>query len=118
VAVVNNHLGTLTGDLDRDGGADVDDQYAVMMNWASALAIAVVSAPDEDNQIGFSGYIYNGETQIYTIRFRHYDAVLGRWIGRDPLGYVDGSNLCEYVGGMPLAALDSLGLFWRGRKRG
>jgi len=36
--------------------------------------------------------------------------VLG-WLQRDPLGYVDGANLYEYCGSMPLISLDPPGLW-------
>jgi hypothetical protein len=35
----------------------------------------------------------------------------GRWIQRDPLGYVDGMGLYEYVRSGPIHAIDSRGLF-------
>jgi hypothetical protein len=47
---------------------------------------------------------------MYTVRFRHYDVGLGRWLERDPLEYIDGMSLYGYVTGAPLNALDPLGL--------
>ncbi|MHC5024161.1 MAG: RHS repeat protein, partial [Planctomycetota bacterium] len=38
---------------------------------------------------------------MYHVRHRVFHAQLGRWLTRDPLGYVDGLNLHEYVGGRP-----------------
>ncbi|MFN5496261.1 MAG: RHS repeat-associated core domain-containing protein, partial [bacterium] len=35
---------------------------------------------------------------------------LGRWLERDPAGYVDGMGLYEYVRGGPIAAVDPSGL--------
>ena len=44
-------------------------------------------------------------------RNRWYDALLGRWVSRDPIGYEGGSNnLYEYVNGMPLGGFDPIGL--------
>jgi RHS repeat-associated protein len=40
------------------------------------------------------------------VRARHYDLTNGRWLQRDPMGYVDGPNLYEAFGGNPLANVD------------
>ena len=39
-----------------------------------------------------------------------YHPTVGRWLQRDPLGYVDGASLYEYCGGMPGVATDPHGL--------
>src|SRR2546427_5282546 len=39
-----------------------------------------------------------------------YDSQLGRWMTRDPLGYVGGSNLYGICGDNPIQRLDPLGL--------
>lgn len=59
-------------------------------------------------------YLYVGrrldeETGWYYYRARHYAPSQGRFIQRDPLGYVDGYNLYEYVKGRPLVLLDPEG---------
>ncbi len=46
----------------------------------------------------------------YHVRNRVYDAAQGRWSRRDPLGYVDGMGLYEYVGGRAVIATDPMGL--------
>ena len=51
----------------------------------------------------------------YLGRMRWYDARLGRWLTRDPAGYVDGLNVYLFVGGNPLMFVDPTGL---ARKRG
>lgn len=40
----------------------------------------------------------------------NYDYSTGRWLQRDPLGYVDGMNLYEYVESNPVKNFDSNGL--------
>jgi len=41
----------------------------------------------------------------------HYDPVQGRWMERDPIGYADGANLYEYVGGSPIGSTDPTGQY-------
>ena len=58
----------------------------------------------------FTGRQLDEETGLYFYRARYYDPVKGRFLQRDPLGYMEGMNLYEYVGGDPLNLLDPLGL--------
>ncbi|MCC5831338.1 MAG: RHS repeat-associated core domain-containing protein, partial [Phycisphaeraceae bacterium] len=62
------------------------------------------------NEILFAGYRYNPETGYYHVRHREYHPMLGRWMQRDPLGYVDGGNLYEYVRSGPVRYVDPRGL--------
>lgn len=59
-------------------------------------------------QRGFTGYRLDEETSLYYARWRMYDPALGRFISRDPLGYVDGSSL--YAAYFAPNALDPWGL--------
>ncbi len=62
------------------------------------------------SEINYCGYRFDPETQLYYVRNRTYNAVLGRWIQRDPIGYAGGINLYEYVGGMACSLMDGSGL--------
>ena len=53
---------------------------------------------------------YDQTVGLYHFPFRSYSPELGRWMQRDPLGYVDGVNMYEYVGSMPTAFGDPTGL--------
>jgi len=105
-------------DINRDGVINSTDLALVGTSaYATALRAGAISAPwlprqplVVDNVIGYAAYTYNVETGLYTVPFRHYDPILGRWIQRDPLGTVDGLNLYAYVGGMPLWMVDPMGL--------
>ena len=68
------------------------------------------SGTDVANEILFCGYRLNPETGLYHVRNRDYHPTLGRWLQRDPLGYVDGMSLYEYVGSAPISDTDALGL--------
>ena len=65
------------------------------------------------NEIIYCGYRLDSESQLYYVRNRTYNAVLGRWIQRDPIGYDGGINLYQVVGSGPVGAVDPNGL---GRK--
>jgi len=54
---------------------------------------ATLAASAVGNQVGFTGRYHDGETQLTYFRARYQDAELGRFVGRDPLGYVNGSSL-------------------------
>ena len=45
------------------------------------------------NAIGFTGRHLDSETDLYYFRARYYDTEQGRFISRDPAGYVDGMGL-------------------------
>jgi RHS repeat-associated protein len=47
---------------------------------------------------------------LYHFRNRDLSPTLGRWMQQDPMGYVDGMNVYEYVSGAPIGALDPSGL--------
>jgi len=60
-------------------------------------------------------YLFQGrrscsETNLYYFRNRYMSPTLGRFMQRDPLGYVDGMSLYEFVGGTPTHRVDAEGL--------
>jgi len=57
-----------------------------------------------------AGRYYDEETGLYWNRFRTYDPDTGRFLQRDPLGYVDGPSLYEYARSDPSLFSDPLGL--------
>jgi RHS repeat-associated protein len=65
---------------------------------------------DEDVQSGYGandiiycGYPYDPETELYYLRKRTYNPVLGRWLQRDPAG---GLNDYDYADGNPAVLTD------------
>jgi RHS repeat-associated protein len=67
----------------------------------------------------FTGREYDAETGLFHYRARTYGPGSGRFYSRDPLGYVDGMNLYQYVNGNPLTYVDPSGLWkvTRGRNK-
>ena len=58
----------------------------------------------------FTGQRLDAETGLYHYKFRQYTPVYGRFLQRDPLGYIDGPSLYEYVMDNPVNNIDPLGL--------
>jgi len=77
-----------------------NDDWTATVSWANS----------KQNEILYCGYRFDPESGLYHVRNRMYDYDLGRWLQRDPKGYVDGMGLYEYVGGCPLSRLDAMGL--------
>jgi len=61
------------------------------------------------NEIIFCGYRYDPETGLYYVRNRTYSTVLGRWLQRDPLQYVNGANTYQFVMSNPVGNVDPTG---------
>jgi RHS repeat-associated protein len=64
-----------------------------------------------NNRLLFTGREWDAECSLFHYRARTYSPTLGRFLSRDPLGYVDGMNLYEYVRGNPLINVDPSGEF-------
>ena len=63
------------------------------------------------NSCTFTGRIYDPEAGLYYYRSRYYSCLLGRFLGRDPIGYWGNSyNLNQYAGVRVLSLLDPFGL--------
>ena len=79
----------------------------------------VVKASGSDyTNVGFTGQridqtlsgLNNGDLEMIYYKNRWYDAETGRFMSHDPLKYIDGMNLYEYIGNSPIMLMDSLGL--------
>ncbi len=61
---------------------------------------------------GFAGGLYDADTGLVRFGFRDYDAEVGRWTAKDPLGFGGGdSDLYGYCEGDPINWMDPEGLF-------
>jgi RHS repeat-associated protein len=59
----------------------------------------------------FTGRQWDDESGIYSYRARYYDAVKGRFLQRDPMGYLVSMNLYEYARSNPPRFVDPYGLW-------
>ena len=55
-----------------------------------------------DNCVLYAVYRWDTETGLHSVRFRAYHPTLGRWLQRDPVGYLDATNLYEYALSSPV----------------
>ncbi len=65
------------------------------------------------NPYGYTGRRWDSEVALWHFRNRAYSPTLGRFLQRDPAGFVDGLNLYAYVKNNPLRFLDPMG--WKAR---
>ena len=64
-----------------------------------------------DQPFAFTGREYDPETGLYYYRARYYDPKAGRFISKDPIGFGGGDvNLFRYVGNDPINWIDPYGL--------
>jgi len=96
-------------DLDRDGTIDAIDM-SIATGSGSSLPAGQLSDPGGvDNPIGWDGYVFNAESLQYQVRFRTYSPPLGRWTNRDPIPYLDSTDLYLYGVSNPVDYIDPSG---------
>jgi RHS repeat-associated protein len=103
--VITDHLGSLRFVINTSTGAvaqrmDYDD-------WGNVL---VNTAPDF-TPFGFAGGMYDSQTKLTRFGARDYDAEVGRWTTKDPIGFGGNTgNLYLYVENDSVNLLDPEGL--------
>ena len=58
---------------------------------------------------GFAGGLYDAATGLVRFGARDYDASVGRWTSKDPIGFGGGMNLYGYVEADPIDRRDATG---------
>jgi RHS repeat-associated protein len=62
---------------------------------------------------GYTGKIFDNQTQLQWNINRWYDANVGRWISEDPIGFKGrDTNLYRFVMNKPIVIIDRIGLKW------
>ncbi|MCK4660925.1 MAG: RHS repeat-associated core domain-containing protein, partial [Phycisphaerae bacterium] len=107
-------------DVDSDTDVDLDD-FAEFHNRIGDPGIPHPVIADRSrygNPFMWTSQRYDAAVELYHFLYRSYSPTLGRGLQRDPMGYVDGSTLYEYVASDPLSFLDPYGLAgggWHGQ---
>ncbi|MBX9399792.1 DUF6531 domain-containing protein [Lysobacter sp. BMK333-48F3] len=110
--VQSDHLGTPRAVIDAN-------RNVVIWSWGAKGEAFGNDTPNQDpDQDGamfafdlrFPGQKYDAAAALNYNYFRDYDAALGRYVQSDPVGLLGGVSTFVYVGGNPLAWVDSLGL--------
>jgi RHS repeat-associated protein len=69
------------------------------------------SNPEFKIPFGFAGGLYDSDTKLTRFGYRDYDAYVGKWTAKDPIGFDGGdSNLYGYVLVDPVGFVDPMGL--------
>jgi RHS repeat-associated protein len=102
--IVADHLGSVRLVVRATDGAvvqrlDYDEFGRVLINSAPGF-----------QPFGYAGGLFDFQTTLVRFGVRDYDATVGRWTVKDPLGFAGGyANLYEYVDNNPLNAVDPSG---------
>lgn len=91
--------------------AITNDQGDIVQRYGyEAFGQLTASDPTFDNFYTYTGREYDKETGLYYYRARYYDAMEGRFISKDPIGFRSGTtNLYSYVGNNPIRYIDPWG---------
>ena len=97
-------------DFDQKGSVGFDDYGRVLANQSASTPEGLLSLPGVGNTIGYTGHHFDPATGMTLARHRWLEHDLGRWMTRDPAGYVDGMSLDQFVKSSPTILLDPFGL--------
>lgn len=87
--------------------------YGVMTIFDNAGVDITATGSAIGNPYGYTGRRWDSATELWYYRNRMYSPSMGRFMQRDPAGYVDGLNLYAYVLNNPLRYTDPDGLMAR-----
>jgi RHS repeat-associated protein len=98
-------------DRDLDGTIDSSDDTDVTALVGTTLGRGVLSRADTANRRGYAGYEGSGSgiDSLWQVRRRAFDSAQGRWLQRDPAGYVGTNSLVAYVSDNPIHLVDPSG---------
>jgi RHS repeat-associated protein len=102
---VRDHLGSVNQLIDPSSPGSPTATY----NY-DPFGKRVKVAGSEESDAAYTGHYYHAASELHLTLYRAYDADLGRWLSRDPIGENGGINVYNYVAGNPVRHMDPLGL--------
>ncbi len=103
--IISDHLGSPRRVVDLSNG-----DVAQKMEY-DAFGNVVLDTQPGFQPFGFAGGLFDSETKLVRFGARDYDAEIGRWTSKDPIGFAGrDANLYGYVFGEPINLIDSKGL--------
>ncbi len=88
----------------------IDGSGAVTSYRYNAFGNIVQMSGTSANDIRFSSKRFDDNTGLSYFGARYYDSSTGRFISRDPMGYIDGPNQYIYCVNNPIGCIDPFGL--------
>lgn len=109
--VATDAMNSVTAILDEDGNVLERRSYDAFgdVTYMAPDGTPVAESPT-GLDVGFQGQIRDEVTGFYQMGYRWYNAVLGRWLSRDPIGVVGGLNLYASFRNSPSVYFDNIGL--------
>ncbi|MGH8094998.1 MAG: RHS repeat-associated core domain-containing protein [Chthoniobacterales bacterium] len=98
-----DHLGSIREVTDSSGALKAQYDYDA---WGNSVVVNGSMNVD----FGFTGHYSHQPSGLNLSLYRAYNATLGRWLSRDPIGENGGLNLYDYVFNNPINLWDPLGL--------
>jgi len=95
---------------DERGSIVVATNDSAGVNYVNKYDEYGVQAASYVNRFQYTGQAWIKEAGIYYYKNRFYSPRLGRFLQTDPIGFGDGMNAYNYVGGDPINASDPSGL--------
>ncbi|HYE37988.1 RHS repeat-associated core domain-containing protein [Methylocaldum sp.] len=99
-----DHLGSIRAVTDAAGTLKAAYRYDPYGRQTALLGSAFAV------DFGYTGHYVHHESGLAVAPYRAYDADIGRWLSRDPIGEAGGVNLYVYVENNPVNLVDPLGL--------
>ena len=100
-----DHLGSVREVTDSTGSVLNSYEYD-----AYGRQTPIYQSPSGKSDFGYTGHYIHQLSGLHLAPYRAYDAPLGRWLSRDPIGESGGRNLYGYVHNRPVQFRDPRGL--------
>jgi RHS repeat-associated protein len=116
VVAMTNALGTLIEKMQYDAYGRLTGLWVLDHGPISPVNGFISTETYYSETITGNPYLFQSqrldpETGLYYFKNRYYDPVHGRFISRDPQGFVDGPNLYAFVNNNPINFIDPMGLY-------